>query len=556
MNTDFELSQRLEDQPSPLDPTRHRRSATALAVLVSLILTVLSVTVARRLDDARRLAEAEAEAVQSVSAVEQRLRTYEVLVQHVTGLFAFTDKISQQGFARYVSRLRLEKNYAELVRLSYAVAGEDLSLDEDIDLIVKRVQPRTDANLGRIGEPLLASINPADAVARLVEEGIRVAAVAGVPQDEAKPKSGRLSLLSAIYDDPDIPQQAAARLDVLQAVSAATVSMPKLLETALSRSSGRVKSLELYLTGVNKPFARAGLPLDEKNTGVVVRFPIGVADSDIGLSLAVTVARAQREGLPLSAFILTIGAFFTVLLGLLTYLITKRREETLEDLEKSEEENKVRMVLMRELNHRVKNVMATVVSLASLSRRHADSIEDYYEDFSGRVSALSGAHSVLVQSEWYGADIRDLIQAEAAAFSGNSVDKFDLEGPDLELRPSSALTLGLAFHELTTNAAKYGALSAKGGRINIKWAFEERDGTDFVRVTWREHGGPPVAAPEGQTGFGTLLLTKLTARDLSGTVDLRYRETGLECDILMNWNKVKPTRKQPGKRRQKASSSG
>jgi len=545
LSTDFELTRPAVRVKPDGGRNRYRFSATILTVAVSLILTLLCAYVARKLDGARRLAEAEAKATQSVSAIEERLRNYEVLVQHVTGLFAFTDQITREGFDTYVSRLRLKTNYTELVRLSYAVAGDDLSLSDDIDLIVQRVQPRTGANIDTIGAPLLAATNAGDAITALVEEGIRVAAVAGIPQSDEKPKSGRLSLLSAIYDETDIPLSAAARFDGLRAVSAATISVPKLLDIALSRSDDRVEAMELHLRGINQPFATVG---QRSPTAAIVQFPIGVADSDIGLSLVVSISRAEREGLPLSAFILAIGVFFTVLLGLLTHLIIKRRADALEDLDKSEEENKVRMVLMRELNHRVKNVMATVVSLASLSRRHADTIDEFYDDFSSRVSALSGAHSILVQSEWYGADIRELIRAEAEAFSAASFEKFNLDGPNLELRPSAALTLGLAFHELTTNAAKYGALSTPEGVVKIQWDFETIGDIRYVRVRWREHSGPAVRAPEGSGGFGTLLLTKLTAQDLAGDVKLQYPQTGLECDILMDWQKVKPTARAPGQR--------
>ena len=126
-------------------------------------------------------------------------------------------------------------------------------------------------------------------------------------------------------------------------------------------------------------------------------------------------------------------------------------------------------LLIDELNHRVKNTLATVQSLASQTARAAPTPAAFREGFEGRLIALSKAHDQLTVHHWESADLRDLLSGSLAPYAGAGSERIVLRGEDIELRPRAVLTLAMAFHELTTNAAKYGALSAPGGRIEIRW---------------------------------------------------------------------------------------
>lgn len=158
-------------------------------------------------------------------------------------------------------------------------------------------------------------------------------------------------------------------------------------------------------------------------------------------------------------------------------------------------------LLIDELNHRVKNTLATVQSLASQTARGAPTPQDFRERFEGRLIALSKAHDQLTQHHWESADLRDLLSASFAPYPGAVPGRVSLRGEDIVLRPRAVLTLAMAVHELVTNAVKYGALSVPGGRIEIRWQpVEEPEGRKFLRIDWMEEGGPTVVEPQ-QRGF-------------------------------------------------------
>ncbi|MEP7030524.1 MAG: PAS domain S-box protein, partial [Pseudolabrys sp.] len=163
-------------------------------------------------------------------------------------------------------------------------------------------------------------------------------------------------------------------------------------------------------------------------------------------------------------------------------------------------------LLIDELNHRVKNTLATVQSLASQTARSAATPAAFRERFEGRLIALSKAHDQLTEHHWESADLRRLISGSLAPYAGAGAERVLLRGEDVVLRPRVVLTLAIAFHELTTNAAKYGALSAPGGRIEIRWQpVSGDDGREMMRIDWIELNGPPVTEPL-KRGFGSKLI--------------------------------------------------
>ena len=196
-------------------------------------------------------------------------------------------------------------------------------------------------------------------------------------------------------------------------------------------------------------------------------------------------------------------------------------------------------LLMDELNHRVKNTLATVQSLASQTARAAHTPAAFRERFEGRLIALSKAHDQLTIHHWESADLRGLLSGSLAPYAGPNPERVILRGEDVVLRPRAVLTLAMAVHELTTNAAKYGALSAPGGRVEIHWqAVRTADNKrPVLRIDWSEQGGPLVTNPQ-QRGFGSKLIEGSVAAELGGTARLVFEPEGLHCEIIIPLEKA------------------
>jgi PAS domain S-box-containing protein len=183
-------------------------------------------------------------------------------------------------------------------------------------------------------------------------------------------------------------------------------------------------------------------------------------------------------------------------------------------------------LLLDELNHRVKNTLATVQALAAHTARSAKSAEDFRSRFEPRLLALSAAHDRLTRNDWRGANLADIVAGELSVH--NIPTAVSAEGPDIILPPRVSLSLSMALHELVTNALKYGALSSARGRVDLKWDVERTTGTPFptsVAISWVESGGPQVSPPS-EKGFGSRLL-RVTAAELKGTLDVQWNPTGL-----------------------------
>ena len=180
-------------------------------------------------------------------------------------------------------------------------------------------------------------------------------------------------------------------------------------------------------------------------------------------------------------------------------------------------------LLLDELNHRVKNTLASVQSIAVQTLSREAEPEAVKATFVERLMALSSTHNLLVKRSWEGASFADLIQESL----GHYGQPFQMEGPDLSLSPNTAVSLGMALHELATNAVKYGAWS-QGGEVRIETAVDETAG--MITVTWRETGGPQIEPPR-ERGFGSRLLEQGIASELGGEVGLQFAREGLSCVI-------------------------
>jgi two-component sensor histidine kinase len=191
-------------------------------------------------------------------------------------------------------------------------------------------------------------------------------------------------------------------------------------------------------------------------------------------------------------------------------------------------------VMVAELNHRVKNTLATVMTIASQTFHATSSPEAFREAFQGRLKALAKTHDILNRTCWTGVRLRELVNEELAPLIGGDERRIELSGDDIVLGPIAAVTLGMAFHELAVNAAKYGALSVPDGRIQVSW---QAGAAGRLRLTWRETAGPRVHPPS-RRGFGSKMIEQVLSSELRGEVRLDFPPQGLRCTMDMSLDHV------------------
>lgn len=228
---------------------------------------------------------------------------------------------------------------------------------------------------------------------------------------------------------------------------------------------------------------------------------------------------------PLARITLFFGAIASLMVMAIGRLITRRAAEDRRVLEWLTSQAAIRNSLTRELNHRVKNTLANVLSIAALTRRRTSDIDDFTDSLTARIRALSATHDLLSQSDWGNAAVGDIVRSELAPYMEGNDGHVEMSGPNIKLAPNDAMSLGLAIHELATNAAKYGALSTIEGRIHIDWKLLS---PDCAEIRWKEEGGPPVNEPD-KRGFGRDLIEKIVAHELKSKVDLQFNPGGVEC---------------------------
>ena len=206
-----------------------------------------------------------------------------------------------------------------------------------------------------------------------------------------------------------------------------------------------------------------------------------------------------------------------------------RRERERAEAERRATEAQLR-VLVAELSHRVGNILAVVQSIALQTLRNSDGLERFEQSFLARIQSLAQTHSLLIQGDWRGASLEEVLRAELAPYQGGR-PRWILEGPEIGMNPGAAITMALIFHELATNAAKYGALCDGEGQVNVIWGVEkdEEDAAPRFSLSWIERDGPPVSPPT-RRGFGSRLISQVS-RSMQGSARLDYDRGGLSCRI-------------------------
>jgi two-component system, chemotaxis family, CheB/CheR fusion protein len=205
------------------------------------------------------------------------------------------------------------------------------------------------------------------------------------------------------------------------------------------------------------------------------------------------------------------------------------------DIRERRENQRRQQILMRELQHRVKNTMATVSAIVAHTGQNAKDYKAFRALLDGRMQALATTHGRLTESNWQPVPLRAIAEDALGSYAGNA-HRVTIRGDAIVVPPKAALTLGMALHELATNAAKHGALSVDGGSVALSWK-RNSGSPPALELNWQEVDGPEIAAPPGR-GFGRFLLEKGIAHDLEGNVDLRFERHGVRCRIEVPWEQI------------------
>jgi two-component sensor histidine kinase/PAS domain-containing protein len=186
--------------------------------------------------------------------------------------------------------------------------------------------------------------------------------------------------------------------------------------------------------------------------------------------------------------------------------------------------------LLQELSHRSKNLLAIIQSIANQTLRNSKDPKDFQRRFNGRLQGLAASNDLLTRGDWRGSSLRELIEFQLASFIDLSSPRLEIRGPEVSLVADASQAIGLALHELATNAVKYGALSSSQGQLSVSWTVDPPPGATGLKLEWRERGGPPVTDPKDR-GFGHIVIKKMIEQAVGGSVELDFAEEGLHWSL-------------------------
>ena len=537
--------------PSPKWYERFPRAAPLVLFALAMALTGTSVVAIEHVDAERRQAQVREVAGVVASSLARRANTHSAYLHAAALLMASQPNMGPQGFAGLAAELQNDEEYrggsltwAARIGPGQVPAFEAARRAEG--LAGYAVHPRPAAGQG--------SLVPVTWIDQLTErkrpalgydmysEPARRAAMDRAAQENRPVSTGPIQLLLdrdrsprertawssfLVYMPVLAPIGAPRAQQHLLGFLAAPFNARAFLTSAIAPGQTRGLALRLY-DGAATPdrlMASVGPELSAAAL-VVAEAPVVVAQRRLVLQVA------QPDAEPLTGMALLTLALGTLVAGLAAAMVRLVLAQAAEDhaaLAWLREQESIRQSLTRELNHRVKNTLANVLSILALTRRRAQGLDEFAEALEGRIRALSATHDLLTESDWGQTPLRAVLAAEMAPYTCAADHVIEIEGPDVVLAPNDALSFGLAIHELATNAAKYGALSVASGRVRIDW---EQTGPDSVAVRWRESGGPQVAPP-AKRGFGTELIERVVSAELGGGVRLDFRPGGVECRLVL-----------------------
>lgn len=536
----------MEQKPA-LSSSRHwfERFPRALPVGIFLLtsaVTLFAVTAIENTETKRRSMQLAQTAKVLASALERRADAHDAYLRSGAAFLAAQGEVTEQRFQTYLTQLRLNSDFRGAEGIGWAMRVEPQGLaaaqaairrqtggqntvrplpgPEGAAVPVTFFLPDTQVNRSAIGFNMYA-------------EPLRRAAMDQAARLGRPIASGKIVLIQESLRGSDapgfiiyMPVYTVGSGGKLKGFIYSPFVARSFLASALELENRGDIGVRLYDRSRSPANLLAELPAGE-GSGQTRTVPVTIASHH--WVLEVEGSRTSRLT-SMSLLTLLFGMLVASLLLVLARLITRRSEEDRLALNWFEEQASIRNSLTRELNHRVKNTLANVLSIVSLTRRRATDLDSFASSLEGRIRALSATHDLLTQSEWGTTPIRAVVAAELSPFVQDSERMLDLSGPAVELAPNDALSLGLAMHELATNAAKFGALSVPEGRVAVTWQLITQD---LARIEWAERNGPPVPQGVRRRGFGTELIEKIVAHELRNPVDLKFDPEGVRCVLIL-----------------------
>lgn len=506
--------------------------------LVIAAITVLSIFAIERSESERLSAQLTSRSTAIASALERRSNASSAYLRAGAALLASLDEIPPARFRRFVSELRLDADYrgaegigwamvvrpAEIAAFNELLQSEGHSAaqlfprpagEQPYSVPVTFLQPDTERNRRALGFDMYSE-SVRRAVMQEAERTARPTASGKVVlQQEGTGEQPGFLIFMPVFE-------AAPGGRSLRGFIYSPFNARDFLASALELEDAGQFGVSLYSGRVSEENVLASTYIPDDGDRELHRELVTIANAPFVLQ----VSRADSGFLSgLSMATLIFGLLVASLLMLLVRMLTQQAVEDEASLIWFEEQASIRNSLTRELNHRVKNTLANVLSIIALTRRRANDVKQFADGLDGRIRALSTTHDLLTKSDWGTTPIRAVVDAELAPYAQDEDHSVVVSGPETQLAPNDALSLGLAVHELATNAAKYGALCQPGGTVSVVWDLVE---DNQVRVEWTESGGPPVPQKRGR-GFGTDLIERIVAHELRNPVQLEFDPAGVRC---------------------------
>lgn len=486
-------------------------------------------------------AATEARANEIAAAIERQSAANSAYFQATGALFVSAQTLSPEFFQQFVDRLRLDYDLSGVVALGWSEAVDRSALpalsarmtmqgypdftiypappsrDRTVHAITM-LEPRTPSNMALIGYNMHGEPRRAAAMDRarrtnamassdpvqLVVDRTRAASPGFIVYLPVAEISGRRRFKGFVYG-------AIRTKDFLESA----VKPDQLGNGRVDIFDSTDKGEEHIYSSTNQDAVLLGRPVEQRL-------------SVFGQVWTLRYYPLAEHGLsPLTLVVLVGGVSFSLLL-LAYILLVQRRNEDLQILVSAQAEREAeRAAFVRELNHRVKNSLANVTSIIALTRRNATDIDSFTSSLLERVRALAASHSLLDGAQWGPTDLKALVEAQLSSHDHDE-NRTRIDGPNVLISPNDALSIGLALHELLTNAARYGALSSEQGYVSIDWHVAG----EAVQVRWEEHGGPPVIEP-AKRGFGLNLIERALAQELGTPISIEFAANGLRCQFTI-----------------------
>jgi CHASE1-domain containing sensor protein len=533
---------------------RHSLALPLLVLAAGLLASLLAAVAFWRVSELKDQERFEHAITQTQDAIAGRLDTYIALLQAGAGLFAASsDGVTRDEFEGFAARLRLRTRYPGIQGIgfsAYVPAGKADELVAEMrqqgfpDFRITPHTPRADAhailflepldrrNRAAIGYDMFTNPTRRAAMARARDTGR--SAMSGkveLVQEIDRDKQAGLLIYVPVYrgDREAVPATLTERRERFAGFVYAPFRADDLLAGIFGRTRNRRVDFAIY-DGAPRPanlLHRSGEAVLDRDARFTATRLLETSGRRWTVIYAARPEFEVGSSQRLAPLILVAGAVASLTIAWVVWLQGQARREAISFAAARSASEAHLQLLVNELNHRVKNTLATVQSLIWQTLRGAEVDEDVRQRLDARLMALSSAHNVLTRENWSSADIPTVIEEALAPFRGPLAHRIRLDGPAARVAPKAALALSMAVHELATNAVKYGALSGEAGRVDLRW---ERVDASHLRLTWRESGGPPVEPP-ARKGFGARLIERGLAHDLGGEVRIAYHPAGVRCIV-------------------------